>query len=363
MIDRIKQKIVERKIQVSLLNDEGLLQDSCHTHLDLRPWIGQKIDEISPIFGGLTDSILALQEGDPAFVMPFMAFSLNDKDYELNIEFFREPGQKGIIWLMSDNQEFKYRLQQMQQQRNNSMILLETIESQKKMLAEANERLESMNQGLDRFAYIVSHDLKSPLRAIGMLSEWIGEAVEEGDMDEFREHLKLLKKRSKRMENLIEGILHYSRAGRARVEKEEVDVNDMIAEIIESNFGENQIKMVIPQKLPQLLTMPTSLYQVFSNLISNAVKYNDKELPEVTLTAKELDGFWEFTVADNGPGIAPRHHELIFEIFGTLQSRDSYESTGIGLTIVQKIVEDVGGTVRVESELGSGATFTFTWPR
>lgn len=363
MIDRIKQQIAARKIQISLLDDSGVLQGSCHTHLDLEPWIGKRIDEITPIFDGLIDAILAIQEGDPAFIMPFMAFSLNGKEHELNIEFFREPGQAGIIWLMSDNDEFKYRLQQMQQQRNDSMILLETIESQKKMLAEANERLESMNQGLDRFAYIVSHDLKSPLRAIGMLADWIGESVEAGDMDELREHLTLLKKRSSRMENLIEGILHYSRAGRASVEKEIVEVGELIAEIMESNFGDNQVNLIIPEELPELMTTRTSLYQVFSNLISNAFKYSDKELPHITITAQESGELIEFRVKDDGPGIAPRHHELIFEIFGTLQSRDSYESTGIGLTIVQKIVEDVGGTVQVESEPGSGATFIFTWPK
>jgi signal transduction histidine kinase len=325
--------------------------------------MGRHFSEVSPIFEGLEDSILSIQPGEPTFLLPFISFSMEGQEYELNMEFFRRPGHPEIVWLMSSQHEFKYKLQQMQQQRNDSIILLETIETQKKQLSEANEQLETMNNGLDRFAYIVSHDLKSPLRAIGTLSEWIGEAVETGDMDEIREHLALLQKRTRRMENLIEGILHYSRAGRTQVEKLPVKTMELVQEVMESNFRESAAVLHTPQPLPELFTIRTSLYQVFSNLISNAIKYSDKAVPEITITFTEKDDWTEFRVTDNGPGIAPRHHAYIFEIFSTLQSRDSYESTGIGLTIVQKIVEDGGGKIWVESDLGEGATFVFTWPK
>ncbi|MEM0999136.1 MAG: ATP-binding protein [Bacteroidota bacterium] len=363
MIERIKQHVAAGRIQIALLDPEGVLVDSCHTHINLRNYVGKALHEVSPIFEALMSSILELQSGGAAFGIPMLTFDLDGQQYDLNLDFRRLSEYPDyIIWTLADNRKFNYKLQQMQQERNDSVIRNETIRRQQQLLSQANERLEMMNQGLDRFAYIVSHDLKSPLRAIGNLADWIEEGIADNDPEEVQRNLDLLKRRVRRMESLIEGILHYSRAGRIQVERIPVNVRKLLEEIMESNHQESPAILALPEELPVLFTSRTSLYQVFANLISNAIKYNDQAVPELVISAVRTGEFWRFTVADNGPGIAPKHHETIFEIFGTLQSKDSYESTGIGLTIVQKIVEDAGGTIELDSALGEGARFSFTWP-
>ena len=363
MIDQIKQEVVARKFQVSVLDLNGRLLESCHTHIDLRNHIGHYLSDISPIFEGLVMPILAMKDGDLPFHLPMITFSIDDKEYDLNMEFQYRVGDNVILWIKSTNIEFNYKLQQMQQERNDSVILLETISRQQQLLREYTDRLEAMNKGLDRFAYIVSHDLKSPLRAIGSLAEWIQEGLESNDFSEIPDHIELLKKRILRMESLIEGILHYSRAGRDQIEKQPVDLHRLLMEIMESEHKGDSTELVLPDNLPVLQTHRTSLSQVFSNLINNAIKYNDKDICRVEVFAEERDSDWQFKVKDNGPGIDPKHHEMIFEIFCTLISRDTYESTGIGLTIVQKIVQEHGGEIEVVSRLGEGATFAFTWPK
>jgi len=223
--------------------------------------------------------------------------------------------------------------------------------------------LERANKELEDFAYITSHDLKAPLRAIGSLAEWIQTDNQEKLGDEGRQYLKLLKNRVHRMNELIEGILHYSRVGRAKGRSEQVDMNILMKEVIELIDVPPHIKVTVQEGLPVLMTLKTYPMQVFENLISNAVKYCDKEVGEVQVGVEELPRFWKFHVRDNGLGINPRYHARIFEIFQTLKSRDEVEGTGIGLTIVKKIVTHLGGEVWVESEPDLGSTFYITWPK
>ena len=227
--------------------------------------------------------------------------------------------------------------------------------------------LEQSNQDLERFAYVASHDLKTPLRGIGDLSEYLTEDL--GDYlkspeanPDIGKNLGRLDTQIRRMDNLIKGILSYSSIAADTTETQEVNVTELVREI-GASFGLSDTECVIEGELPTLTTDGTQLGQVFSNLIGNAVKYHhDRDNILISVSALHRNGVSVLSVSDNGPGIDPRFHNRIFEVFQTLQSKDEIESTGIGLAIVKKIVESRGGEITVTSSGGNGAAFTFSWP-
>jgi len=223
--------------------------------------------------------------------------------------------------------------------------------------------LERSNRELDHFAYVTSHDLKAPLRAISTLSAWIEEDLREKVSGETAEQLELMRGRVKRMEQLIDGILEYSRVDRMDADLEQVNSRKLVDEVVEMLGLPDTVKMDVQGEMPTFVTKRVRLQQVLANLVSNAVKYNEKSDPRVQISVRSAGKYYEFAVSDNGPGIAAAYHEKIFMIFQTLQSRDEVESTGVGLALVKKIVEGEGGSVRLESAEGMGSTFRFTWPK
>lgn len=223
------------------------------------------------------------------------------------------------------------------------------------------KELEKRNAELNQFAYVVSHDLKAPIRGIYNVTQWIEEDLEEEISPQMRKYLDIIPKRINRMEDLIDGLLDYARISRDKPHKELVDVNLLVRDLtdalvpkdFEVNIG----------KLPDLFTERIRLEQVLSNLISNAVKYNNQEHPVIRISSAEFEEHFEFTVEDNGIGIDPEYHDKIFEIFQTLREKHDKESTGVGLAIVKKIIEERHCDIRVSSVPGKGARFIFTWPK
>ncbi len=223
--------------------------------------------------------------------------------------------------------------------------------------------LEQSNRDLDQFAYVTSHDLKAPLRGISSLSEWLEEDLGAELRGDTKKHLDLLRGRVRRMEGLINGILDYSRIGRAAAKREDVDVARVLHDVVDLIGPVAPARIEIEGSMPTLFTERTALQQVFSNLIGNALKHALRPDVHVRVSARTVGALCEFSVADNGPGIPPAYQSRLWGIFQTLHERDKVESTGIGLAIVKKIVESRGGNARIESDGTSGATFLFTWPK
>ncbi len=267
-----------------------------------------------------------------------------------------------------ENQEFYFEYYVFPDQtRPGSLIGLalnisERIRFEQKLKRSADNLLK-INNELDQFAYIVSHDLKAPLRAIENLSQWIEDDLGENISGDVRKNMGLMRDRVVRMQNLIDGILNYSRIGRTKSEKEEVNLYALVKETTTMVDAIDKFKVEISKKLPVIHANKTLMEQIFINLISNAVKYHHRKQGTITINYQEDTQWHIFSVADDGPGIHPDYHEKIFMIFQTLQSKDIKGSTGIGLTIVKKIVEDQGGSVKVESDGRSGSKFIFTLPK
>jgi signal transduction histidine kinase/CheY-like chemotaxis protein len=222
--------------------------------------------------------------------------------------------------------------------------------------------LEARNQDLDSFVHIVSHDLKAPLRAVANLSEWIEEDLADSLSVANQEQMSLLRNRVYRMESTIDGLLDYARLGRTEHTNELVIVAQLLSEIVDSLAPPPKFTISIAQNMPTFHTDRVLLSQVFANLIGNGIKHNNKLDGSIRIVVAEHRDYYEFAIADDGPGIAPEQQDLVFQIFHAVNPQKRADSTGIGLAIVKKIIETEGGTIRLESEIGKGTTFYFTWP-
>lgn len=234
------------------------------------------------------------------------------------------------------------------------------------LLDERNKQnllLHKINEDLDAFAHTVSHDLRGPLQNISGLTNAIQYCIDTNKSDEVQEMFPMLHEQTKRMEDFISSVLSYSLSGQSNVPKTETKVLDLIQEVLNLLGIDHAITLELPNELPVLLTEKVYLHQIFSNLFSNAVKYHDMaETPVIRIEYEKQADWIQFAVKDNGPGISAANKTRIFEMYETLgHSSIRKDSTGIGLSIVQKIIREKGGRIWVESN-GRGAKFVFTWP-
>ena len=225
------------------------------------------------------------------------------------------------------------------------------------------KELEKTNVELDQFAYVASHDLRAPLRGISNLAQWIEEDLGQTIPKKIAEQLQLLRGRAARMDKLINGLLELARVGRARQQTERVDVTELLHETIDLASPSASARVLIIGAMPTLTAERVALQQVLLNLITNSLQHAKRKDVVVRVTAIERADEVEIVVADNGVGIAPEHHERVWQMFQTLASRDQVESTGIGLAIVKKQVEAAGGRAWIDAAVREGATVRFTWPK
>ncbi len=258
------------------------------------------------------------------------------------------------------------------------MMIMELVVSRAERLADLNADLSRSNEELDAFAYVASHDLKEPLRGIHKYAHLLlGEAAVTDE--EHRRKLEGLMRLTLRMDSLLDSLLHFSRVGRAALQFEQTDLNEVVAEALEmvdARREESRCDIVVPRPLPPALCDRVRVREVFVNLLSNSLKYTDKPRSRIEVGFINTDeihsrpgipdgvhGHTIYYVADNGIGIQAKHFGQVFKMFKRLHGRDEYGGgTGAGLTIVQKLVERHRGRVWVESTLGEGATFFFTLP-
>jgi len=238
--------------------------------------------------------------------------------------------------------------------------LNETLEdSVANRTAEAERRAEYLEQ----FAYVASHDLKAPLRAVSNLAGWIEEDLADRLDNSSKEQLALLRNRVLRMHDLIEGLLEYSRVGGNTDVEDRIDCRELLNEITDSLSPPEGFKIKIKGEMPIVYTDRLQFGQVFSNLISNSLKHHGGEKGKVRISSETHEDYYQFSVCDDGQGIAPEYHDKIFLMFQTLKSSDYENSTGIGLALVKKIIGEHGGAIRLESAPGEGTCFHFTWPK
>ncbi|MBD2457586.1 GHKL domain-containing protein [Nostoc sp. FACHB-87] len=264
--------------------------------------------------------------------------------------------------------QYKERLEELVEQRTaelataNKQLQTEIVQRQKSQerMGELLQELKNTNQELNDFAYIVSHDLKAPLRGIGLLSEWLINDYGDKFDEEGKDLINKIILRVKKLQNLIDSILEYSRIGRIREEKREVNLQYLVSDVIEILEPSKNIQIEVSDNLPIIYCEKTKMQQVFQNLLSNAIKFLGKPQGKIIIACQEVADYWQISVTDNGIGIEEKYFTKIFQIFQKLSSTEDPTSTGIGLSIVKKIVEMYGGSTWVESTFNQGSTFFFT---
>jgi signal transduction histidine kinase len=275
-------------------------------------------------------------------------------------------------WVLARQASLKTgQLEQMVKERTNELtraneqLKAEIAERQEAEIRQAEliEKVDSINKELKDFASIVSHDLKAPLRGIKSLANWILDDCSDKLGEQGHEQMNLLLGRVERMYRLIDGVLQYSIIGRTEEKPAPVNLDKFIPEIIDMLVPPENITVTVESSMPVIEFEETQIMQLFQNLLGNAIKYMDKPQGRIKVGHVEQDGFWKFSVSDNGPGIEEKHFERIFKMFQALAVSEQFEGTGVGLTVAKKIVELHGGKIWVESKVGEGSTFFFTLPK
>lgn len=243
------------------------------------------------------------------------------------------------------------------------VINLLELRKNKQLLEDAFHNLEEKNQELERFAFVAAHDLKSPLAGVSGIAQLFLDEYDAQVDEEGKEMLKMLIGSTDKLRSLIDGLLDYSRSEKLlKEEKSSIDPHVLKKDITGLFTFSNNLELNLKTTLNNLIANRTALDQILINLVSNAIKYNDKDLIEIDLGISETTTHYKFYVQDNGPGIDPKFHDRIFNIFEILAPIDKFGQTGngIGLATVKKIVGKSGGSIKVKSQPGYGAKFMFT---
>lgn len=232
-------------------------------------------------------------------------------------------------------------------------------------LTESNNLLEQSNSELERFAYIASHDLKSPLRNVISFLNLIERKLRKTDDADVKEYLRFASNNARQMHQLIQDVLEFSRVDQKQVEVNQVNMNESLMMVLQNLKEEMEQKnaVVYANSLPEVQANSVHVIQLLQNLVSNGIKYNKSQKPKVIVSHRYDQNNHVFSVRDNGIGISPEFHDKIFEMFKRLHTKEEYPGTGIGLALCKKIVHNLGGNIWLKSEEGKGTTIQFSLPR
>lgn len=267
-----------------------------------------------------------------------------------------------VLGLTKQGNEFPAQVGLAQFKEGTSLKTLATIVDITEQV-EITVELKRSNKELKDFAYVASHDLKAPLRGIMQISSWIEEDIADFATEDTKNNLALLMNRTSRLESLLEDLLTYSQIGRNVGEIQTVKVNELILNIFDLLSPPEDVTLHCDNTLPEITTHVVPLEIIFRNLIGNAIKHSNGDKLTINISANELPAYYLFSVEDNGPGIPERHHKHIFELFKTLKPRDEVEGSGMGLSIIKKLLDYQKCEINVISDGESGTCFTFTWPK
>jgi two-component system sensor histidine kinase/response regulator len=262
--------------------------------------------------------------------------------------------------LQGRNLQLEYEIRERQRAEENMQQLNSELDQR---VRQRTLELEKTNKELRDVLYIASHDLKTPLRGISQLAHWLVHDYADAFDKEGTAFVKLLINRVKRLDRLINGLLEYSRVGGTPAEYVTLDLNVLVRHVIEMIAPPEHLQIIVENSLPVVVGRKRDLQCVFFHLLGNAVKFMEHSQGSIRIGSLDESSWWKFWVVDNGPGIEPRYHKKVFEIFQTLQGPESSEGIGLGLALVKKIIESNGGKVWVESEKGKGSSFYFTLPK
>ena len=265
--------------------------------------------------------------------------------------------------LADKNTELEAHVIELKTQRLLLSRLMKEAESAKILAEQRSIDLARSNKDLDEFAYVASHDLKAPLRGIDQLATWVVEDIEEGNLEEIPEHLKMMRSRISRLETLLSDLLIYSQANHQKNSISEINTHVLVNDLFTLVSPLNGFVLTINGELPTFSTFSAPFEQVVRNLLSNAIKHHHKEQGKIEIGCIDVGHFYQFSIKDDGPGISLDYQEDVFKMFKTLRPRDEAEGSGMGLALIKKIVEHYSGQVKIESNEGQGCTFYFTWPK
>lgn len=275
------------------------------------------------------------------------------------VNMLENPAINGVV--------FNYRdITEIVQKERRIKGLLNELESQSEVLKESNQDLQRSNNELEQFAYIASHDLQEPLRMVGNFVELLEEEYTHQLDEDGKMYIEYAVNGVKRMSKLIDDLLDYSIVGWRDLSMKYVNMDDLLDQKLFDMLPyikENKAKIEVIQLPNKVLCEPTQIGIVYQALLQNAIKFNKSETPTIVINSEERERDWLFCIKDNGIGIAKENHDKIFEIFKRLHRKEEFKGTGIGLSLVKRIIERHGGKIWLESELGKGSIFHFTLPK